>query len=188
AVWSVLGMTYAFWARYLEAFDSVRVVARLVEVPVADPRWLRADGAGVTFAAVPSYHGPLQYFLRRGKIRRAVAESFMPGDVVILRLSTMLADAILPRLLDAHHPYAVEVIGDPWDTFSPGAVRHPLRPFFRRWFSHRVRTQCRGAAAAAYVTQEALQRRYPAAPGSLMTGFSDVQLPPEAFVAAPRPA
>lgn len=186
AVWSVQGMAYSFWTRYLEVFDSVRVAARMVEVPVAEPRWLRADGPGVSFAAVPSYRGPLQYLLRRGKVRRAVAESFRPGDAVILRVGTVLADALLPGLLKAHHPYAVEVIGDPWDTFSPGAVKHPLRPFFRRWLSHRLRAQCRGAGAAAYVTEEALQRRYPAAPGSMMTGFSDVELPPEAFVTTPR--
>jgi len=186
AVWSVMGMAYSFWTRYLEVFDSVRVAARVLDVPVADPRWLRSDGPQVTFWPVPSYRGPLEYALRRGKIRRAAAESFRPGDAVILRVGSVLADALLPRLQKARHPYAVEVIGDPWDTFSPGAVKHPLRAFFRRWFAHRLRVQCAGAGAAAYVTEEALQRRYPASPGSLMSGFSDVQLPPEAFVAGPR--
>jgi glycosyltransferase involved in cell wall biosynthesis len=186
AVWSAVGAAYPFWSRYLEVFDSVRVAARLVEVPFAEARWLRVDGPGVTFAAVPPYHGPLQYALRRGTIQRAVAGSFQPGDAVILRVGSVLADALLPQLLKARHPYAVEVIGDPWDTFSPGAMKHPLRPFFRRWFAHRLRAQCLGASAAAYVTEAALQRRYPAAPGSLMAGFSDVELPPEAFVAAPR--
>lgn len=187
AVWSVVGMAYSFWARYLDVFDSVRVAARITEVDAAEPRWRRADGPNVSFAAIPPYRGPLQYALRRGRIRRAAAGSFLPGDAVILRVGSVLADALLPGLRKAGHPYAVEVIGDPWDTFSPGAMKHPLRAFFRRWFSHRLRAQCRGAAAAAYVTEEALQRRYPAAPGSLMAGFSDVELPPEAFAAAPRP-
>ncbi len=188
AVWSVVGMAYSFWARYLEVFDSVRVAARISEVAAAEPRWRRADGPHVSFAAIPPYRGPLQYALRRRRIRRAAARSFHPGDAVILRVGSVLADALLPGLRKTGHPYAVEVIGDPWDTFSPGAMAHPLRPLFRRWFSHRLRAQCWGAGAAAYVTEEALQRRYPAAPGSLMTGFSDVELPPEAFVAAPRPA
>jgi glycosyltransferase involved in cell wall biosynthesis len=186
AVWSMMGMAYSFWTRYLEVFDSVRVVARVVDVPAAEPRWLRSDGPQVTFWPVPSYRGPLQYGLRRGRIRRAAAESFRPRDAVILRVGSVLADALLPRLRKEHHPYAVEVVGDPWDTFSPGAVKHPLRAFFRRWFAYRLRVQCAGAGAAAYVTEEALQRRYPASPGSLMAGFSDVQLPPEAFVATPR--
>jgi glycosyltransferase involved in cell wall biosynthesis len=187
AVWTAVGQAYSFWARYLEVFDAVRVVARLVDVPVADPRWLRADGPSVTFVAVPPYHGPMEYALRRGEIRNAVVRSFSAADAVVLRVGSVLADAVLPRLMKEGHPYAVEVIGDPWDTFSPGAMKHPLRAFFRRWFAHRLRAQCSGASAAAYVTEEALQRRYPAAPGSLMAGFSDVELPPEAFVAEPRP-
>jgi len=186
AVWTVVGMAYSFWKRYLEVFDSVRVAARIVDVPAAEARSVRADGPGVTFAAVPPYRGPFQYALRRGKIRRAVVEAFQPGDAVILRVNSVLADAILPQLRNVGHPYAVEVIGDPWDTFSPGAVKHFLRPFFRWWFSRRLRAQCWGAGVAAYVTEEALQRRYPAAPGSRMSGFSDVELPPEAFVSSPR--
>jgi glycosyltransferase involved in cell wall biosynthesis len=186
AVWTVMGPAYSFWTRYLEVFDSVRVAARVEDVTVRDPLCFRSDGPGVTFAAVPPYRGPMQYALRRDRIRKAAAASFQPGDAVILRVSSVIADALLPPILRAGHPYAVEVIADPWDTFSPGAVKHPLRAFFRRWFAHRLRTQCLGASAAAYVTEQALQRRYPAAPGSLMTGFSDVELPPEAFVSAPR--
>jgi glycosyltransferase involved in cell wall biosynthesis len=179
-------MAYTFWTRYLEVFDSVRVAARVQDVLAAEPRWLRSDGPQVTFWPIPSYRGPLQYALRRGRIRCAAANSFRPGDAVILRVGSVLADALLPRLRKARHPYAVEVVGDPWDTFSPGAVKHPLRAFFRRWVAYRLRVQCAGSGAAAYVTEEALQRRYPASPGSLMAGFSDVQLPPEAFVASPR--
>jgi glycosyltransferase involved in cell wall biosynthesis len=186
AVWSVMGMGYSFWARYLEVFDSVRVAARITDVPVAEASWLRVDGPRLTFAAIPPYKGPLQYFLRRSAVRKAAAASFVPGDAVILRVGSVLADALLPLLRRLDYPYAVEVVGDPWDTFSPGAVKHPLRPLFRRWFAHRLRVQCAGAAAAAYVTEAALQRRYPAGPGAWMSGFSDVELPPEAFTPSPR--
>src|SRR6188768_2762106 len=110
AVWSLVGMAYSFWLRYLEVFDFVRVVARVVDVPVAPPTWLRSDGMYVTFSAVPAYRGPLQYALRRSAVRRAVDESFTPGDAVILRLGSVLADALLPRLRKAGHPYAVEVV------------------------------------------------------------------------------
>src|SRR5262249_10847974 len=51
----------------------------------------------------------------------------------------------------------------------------------------RLRHQCATACAAAYVTQHALQRRYPTAPGAFSTYFSDVDLPAAAFVGAPRP-
>jgi hypothetical protein len=186
AVWSTTGCAYGFWSRYREVFDTVRVVARVADTPSADPRWLRADGPGVSFAPIPSYIGPRQYLFRRGAVRRAVQEAFVPGDAVILRVGSVLAEALLPWLKKHHYRYAVEVVSDPWDVFSPGAVRHPLRPFFRRWFASRLRSTCTGASAAAYVTEAALQRRYPPAPEISSTGCSDVALPPESFVDSTR--
>jgi len=182
AIWSTSTCAYPFWLRYREVFDSVRVVARVGDVTAAKPTWLRADGPGVSFAAIPTYVRPQQYLFRRGEVRRDVQDAFVPGDAVILRVGSVLADALLPKLNKLRIPYAVEVVSDPWDVFSPGSVRHPLRPFFRRWFAHRLRVQCRGAAAAAYVTESALQHRYPPGPGVTATGCSDVELPREAFV------
>jgi glycosyltransferase involved in cell wall biosynthesis len=85
------------------------------------------------------------------------------------------------------YPYAVEVVADPYDVFAPGSVKHPLRPFFRWRSPRRLRTDCAGACAAAYVTREALQRRYPPAPGAFSTHYSSVDLPDSALIAEPRP-
>jgi glycosyltransferase involved in cell wall biosynthesis len=185
AIWSTSTCAYPFWQRYRDVFDNVRVVAQVADVTAAKPSWLRADGPGVSFAAIPTYVGPRQYLFRRGEVRRAVREAFIPGDAVILRIGSVLADALLPRLRENQYPYAVEVVADPWDVFSPGSVNHPFRPFFRRWFPHRLRAQCRGASAAAYVTEAALQHRYP--PGIYSRGCSDVELPRDAFVDFSRP-
>ncbi|MFQ5928044.1 MAG: glycosyltransferase, partial [Terriglobia bacterium] len=74
----------------------------------------------------------------------------------------------------------------PYDAYAPGAIKHLLRPLFRRWFSHRLRRQCAAACAAAYVTAEALQRRYPPGPGVFQTDYSSIELPEEAFIPKPR--
>jgi glycosyltransferase involved in cell wall biosynthesis len=71
-------------------------------------------------------------------------------------------------------PFGLEVVGDPYDAWSPGAVYHPLRPFCRWWFTKRLQEQCRRAAAVAFVTQRALQQRYPA--NSYSVGVSDVEI------------
>jgi len=182
-IWSTSSSSaYPFWLRYRDAFDSVRVVARVADVAAAKPDWLRADGPGVSFAAIPDYLGARQYLFRRGEVRRAVQDAFVPGDAVFFRDGTVLSDALLPKLRELGYPYAVEVVSDPWELYSPGAMHHPLRPFFRRWFAHRLRVQCEGAGAAAYVTESALQHRYPPGPGAYSTGCSDVDLPREAFV------
>jgi glycosyltransferase involved in cell wall biosynthesis len=87
-----------------------------------------------------------------------------------------LACVLIPTLLRRGQPFALEVVGDPYDAFSPGALKHPLRPFLQHWFARELRQQCRRAIAAAYVTTEALQRRYPVGPHGRTFVFSDVHL------------
>jgi glycosyltransferase involved in cell wall biosynthesis len=80
----------------------------------------------------------------------------------------------------------VEVVGDPYDVFSPGASKHILRPVFRWWLTSNLQRQCRQACAVTYVTRSALQRRYPPGPGAFATYFSDAELPDDCFADAPR--
>ncbi len=186
AIWTQTMFARPFWSRYLAVFDAVRVVARLREVATVPETWQRADGDGVSFAALPFYIGPWQYLRQRRRLTEAAVAAVGPADAVIFRVPSAIAGQIEPALLRTGHPYGVEALGDPYDVFAPGAVRHPLRPFFRWWFPKRMRRLCAGAAATGYVTEHALQRRYPPAPGSCTTYYSDVELSAETFVAAPR--
>jgi glycosyltransferase involved in cell wall biosynthesis len=186
-VWTQTMFARPFWSGYLAAFDAVRVVARVRDVPSVPEGWQRADGDGVSFAPLPHYIGPKQYVLRLPELQRALRAVVRPDEAVIMRVPAIIAAQLRPSLRRAGHPYGLEVLGDPYDVFAPGAVRHPLRPLFRRLFSQWQRTLCQQAAAVSYVTERALQRRYPPAPGAFATFYSDVQLPDEAF-AAPRAA
>lgn len=184
AVWTQTQFARPSWAPYLAAFDSVRVVARVRPVEQPTAGWKRADGDGVAFVPTPYYVGPWQYLLRRSGVARAVRAAVTPDDAVLLRVPSILGTLLATTLLRAGHPYAVEVVGDPYDVFAPGASRHPLAPFFRWLLPRRLRWVCRHAATAAYVTREALQRRYPCPGGE--AGFSDVEIPDAALVAGPR--
>ena len=183
-VWTQVQFPYDFfWAHFLSAFDEVRVVARVRDVPAVAPGWLRADGPNVSFAAVPYYHGPAAYARRYAAIARALKQSVGPADAVILRVPSQIGTQLL-AYQPAGRPFALQVVGDPHDVLAPGAFEHPLRGFFRWWYSRQMRRQCRRAAAASYVTREALQRRYPC-PGYTVS-FSDVQIPAAAVAKAPR--
>lgn len=188
AVWTDGPFGYSFFGRYLRVFDQVRVIARLAEVTHAERDWARADGDRIGFRAFPYYVGPRQYLARRGAMRRAAESLLPPGEAVILRVPSQLAVTLAPTLRRHARPYGVEVVGDPYDAFAPGAHRHPLRQLFRRYGLFHQEKLCRLAAAAAYVTEHALQKRYPPAPDAYTTHYSSVELPPEAFVAEPRPA
>ena len=187
AVWTQAAFAYPFWTRYLEVFDIVHPVARVHEVEAIPSDWLRADGPGVAFASLPHYLGPVEYLLRAGAVSRAVRVALAPPAAVILRIPSQIAVVAHSVLRVQGRPYGVEVVGDPYDVFAPGAVRHLLRPYFRWSFTRRLRALCTGASAAAYVTAGTLQRRYAPAPDAFITHYSSVELTDAAFTTTPRP-
>ena len=89
-------------------------------------------------------------------------------------------------LRSTNRPYGVEVVGDPYDAFSPGTGLHPLRGLFRRRHCRRLKDQCARASAAAYVTGGTLKKRYPPAPETFTATYSSVELPEEFLAAQPR--
>jgi glycosyltransferase involved in cell wall biosynthesis len=186
AVWTQTQLFYPVWEPYLTVFDEVRVVARVRDMPSVPPDWRRADGPCVSIAAVPYYIGPWQYLLRARGVRRAARQAIGPNDAIIIRGSSPDLNAVEAMLRRSGRPYGIEVVGDPYEAFAPGAVRHPLRGFFRWWFTRLLRRLCRHACAASYVTERTLQERYPCLGRTFHS--SDVQIPEAALMAEPRPA
>lgn len=175
SVWTPAQFPYVFWHRYLEVFEGVCVVARVRTVSSVPPTFVRSDGPGVMFAPVPYYIGPSQSFRVLPALIHACANAVGDDSAAILRIPSPIGTWVHRALRRKARPYAVEVVGDPYDSLSSGSVRHPLRPFFRWWLTRAQRHQCAGACAAAYVTARALQRRYPC--GGYAVGVSDVELP-----------
>ncbi len=184
--WTNAGFTYSFWQRYLEVFDEVCIIARVNDVVELAKDVRRADGKAVYFLPLPHYVGPLQYSTKVHHISSIAKQVAKNKDAVILRASSPIANLLSPKLKKYKHPYAVEVLGDPYDVFAPNVVEHPLRPFFRWWLPRQLRDQCWNAMAVSYVTRYALQKRYPAGKSTFSTWFSDVDLPNSAFVEKPR--
>ncbi len=178
-------LQYAFWTRYLEVFDGVRLLARALPCDEPPAGWRQASGPGVEPVVVPYYEGPVQYLVALRGLRAAIRPALATSEAVALRLPCPLATQVW-RLLEPGRPYSVEVVGDPYDVFSPGAVRHPLRPFFRWWFPLQVRRQCGNACAAAYENATALPARYPPGPDAFTTSYSSIRLLEEAFAGGPR--
>lgn len=187
-VWSTTAQDHGFWSRYLNTFSSVRVVGRVLAVADAPADAKPVLGPGVEVWPVPHYRGPLQYLTRRASVARALVGSASPGDAVILRIPSPLGSVLAAHLERRGQPFGVQVVGDPHVVFAPGVVDHPLRPLLRWKYTRAQQRQCRQAVCASYVTQSYLQDRYPPAPGSPSFTESGAYLPPEAFVAGPRPA
>ena len=177
------GRGYSFWARYLDVFDSVTVIGRLspqrgfLSTPV--------EGPGISLVPLEGYTGPEQLLWRLKRLKHQVRSACACEAAVIARAPGMVATLVLNEL-EKQRVYALEVVGDPYDAFGPGTVKHPLRPFFRRWFTYQLRRQCARASAVSYVTARALQHRYPPAPTAFSTHYSSVELPDYAFLSSPR--
>jgi glycosyltransferase involved in cell wall biosynthesis len=184
AVWTQGINAYDFWTRYLTAFDRVKVLARIYDVPRPEPDWRRADGPSVGFVTVPNYLGPWQYLGKALPVRRALRAAVGERDAAIMRVSSHIAGCLQPWVVRGRRPYGLEVVNDPYDLFAPGSVRYALRPFFRWWFARQLRGQCRSACGVAYVTETTLQRRYPCARYSV--GMSDVEISEDALVGNPN--
>jgi glycosyltransferase involved in cell wall biosynthesis len=198
--WTITQCPYDFYREYLEVFDSVRVISRAFSVPRAEENFLPVEGPGVEFYAMPGYKGPIGFLRKRSEVSRRAAEAVPPQSAALFRLPSQIGNSVEAWLHRRGLPYAVEVVADPWDVFSPAANQHPVAPVARHYYTRKLKQQCRRAVAVSYVTQSYLQKRYP--PRSLdpaherdfaarentqfSMAVSDVNLSQEAFVSNPR--
>lgn len=174
---------YSFWTRYLDVFERVEILARALPASHVEPRWKRVDGERVGFVTVPHYLGPAEFLRNVPGVASAIAKAANTRGAVILRLASVLGVLLDRRLAAEARPFGVELVGDPYSTFAPGATRHPARPVLRRLFTYSTRALCRRACAVAYVTKHDLQQRYPASPSAFTTNYSSIELAESAFVA-----
>ncbi len=177
---------YHFWTRYLDVYDEVQLMVRAKRCALPPEGWVKATGPNVRAVPLPYFEGPWQFARVRLGLKRVIRQALFSAEAIQLRLPCTIGTEVV-RSLEPRRPYGAEIVGDPYDVFAPGSVKHPLRPFLRWWFTRQLRQQCVGACATAYVTQSALQRRYPSAPDSFATHFSSVTLTGDAFVTEARP-
>jgi glycosyltransferase involved in cell wall biosynthesis len=167
-----------FWERYLDVFSHVTVAARTTAASADDhARRPPIEGPRVTVAALPDYHGPWEYLQARAGVRAALRRAVAEADALCLRAPGPIA-ATAWRLR-GRRPFAVEVVGDPREALAPGAVQSVVRPLARHRLTRELAAMCRTAAAVAYVTDEGLPVRYPAA--DWWTSYSSLDLADEAF-------
>lgn len=186
SIWTQTMFSSSYWQRYLEIFDAVQVVARVRPVEHPSPGMQQVNNDQISFTALPYYVGPVEYLQKARAVQQAARSAFQPGDAVMLYSASPICMALKHYLEALRYPYGIYLIADPYDVFAPGAVLHPTRPFFRWWVPHQTRHLCRDATVAGYITDDALQRRYPPIEAQFTTTFSMAELPPAAFVNTPR--
>lgn len=167
----------SFWKRYTKVFDSLAIICRVTVGESIPKGWEIVNREGVEVAALPEYRGPYQYLKQRHNIHRIIHETLHVDDTIILRVSGNISNKVWQQL-PAGYPFGVEVVADPWNSLARGNVRTVGRPYFRWQFTRILKKQCQQASAASYVTEHALQQRYPANKNAYTTHYSSIDLNP----------
>jgi len=184
SIYSLNVCDYTFWQRYLKVFDEVVVFARVVEVDETELQKQPANGAGVRFKPLPYFIGPWQYLRNLPALNRLARDSLGEAEAFILRIPGTVASLVWRYLRKNNVPYGIEVTGDPWEALSIENVSSLAGPVARFLMTRNTKIQCRGAAAAGYVTEKLLQLKYPCRCWS--THFSSIELPDSTIVGEER--
>jgi glycosyltransferase involved in cell wall biosynthesis len=177
-------VNHRFLKRYSEVFEEVVLVARFSNNSSKfDARErVYADGDKISLVPLPDYSGLWEYLRESFKVRARIRDAVRSADAAILRVPGQIGTLAWKELRKESRPFCLEVVGDPWDVFSPASFRSFARPLMRRISVYNLRAQCKEALGVAYVTKSALQLHYPA--GGWTTHYSSVYLPSEAFITA----
>jgi glycosyltransferase involved in cell wall biosynthesis len=177
------------WNLYLNIFPHVYIMARVFpdEKYKGKEEYL-SSANGVTFIELPYYVGLEQflskYFRLKKKIQQAV--NMHKNDHYICRVPGTISNIAIKELKKINKNYAVEVVGDPDDVFSKGALKHPLRPLIRKLSTANLKKVVNGCSAALYVTEHALQKKYLAENAHFITSATNVMLKENELLDKPK--
>ena len=155
-VWAKTLYGYNFWIRYLNVFDSIDVVSRMEEVPeyvVKD--YIESSGPNVSFRKLPMAIGMKQYLQRWGEFVSMARHAVEGEKCAIIRIPSVSAFFVERQIINKHIPYCVEVVVDPETAYAENIGAKIL-------FKYLLKKSVVRANGASYVTQHALQAKYPA--------------------------
>lgn len=160
-VWVKTIYGYDFWKRYLNVFDEIRIAARVRDEEKIEEKVLLASGENVEFFQLPQYRGAKEYVIRYLDIMKAVHGVADGCNCAIFRIPSPISDLVKKEVVKKGIPWATEIVNDPWDNFAPGAFKSIFRSIYRIKFTNQVKSYALKANGVSYVTQFALQERYP---------------------------
>lgn len=175
--------SYQLWQNYFSVFSKVIVVARVDYDEFHEEKSAYiASGENVKFIELPYFIGLKNYLKNFSKVKVKMQEILQVENAAYLcRVPGNIGHTAIKILLKNKKKYGVEVVGDPWDVFAPGIVKHPLRPIIRIKSFNRLKFDVKNASASLFVTEKYLQKRYPPALNTFTVGISDVILEEEDF-------
>lgn len=162
--------------RYLRWFDHVTVAGRAGRMDgLTVDRLNRLDSQGLEMVALPNLSGITARLKSLQRVRMTLLDLINQHDAVIARMPTQLGLETIRLASAANKPVAVDLGGCAWDGLRAyGSLKARL---FAPLSLRQVQSAISRTQWVSYVTQEYLQKRYPAAQGARTIGCSNVDLP-----------
>ena len=167
------------WHRYKEYCDDLTVMLRKEEtvysVEEARNRFNPFDPTIAHYYMLPDVYRPVKNAFNL-KLRREIAQKIkqevQKADKIIIRsIGTYYTDTALTYARKFQKPHLVEVTGFSWEAYWYHSLRGKFYAFFNEIQCRRL---LKDVPYAVYVTEDALQKRYPNKGRSI--GCSDVEL------------
>lgn len=172
-----------FWSRYAEMFDEVVVVTRVGDWEAKNG--YKIAGPKVRVLELPNIRKLSQMVLFLPKLL-GIFFSLPRDSSYIFRIPGFITTIAWMIIRLRGIPFGVEVVADPLDNLQKGAGTLPLRSVLKVFQVWATKSQCLSAAVSSYVTESALQRRYPPAKGKPTYHYTSLNLEDVDFVAAPK--
>lgn len=154
-VWSKTIYGYEFWKRYLDVFDTITVASRMGDASYDEVEgYLRSDGEKVTFAPMPMVRGMKGYVKNVGAFISSSRKAVRGKACAIIRLPSIAATFVVEAFKRERKPYILEVVVDPQNAYADNWLAAKL-------FTAHLKKVCLNANGVSYVTQFALQEKYP---------------------------
>jgi glycosyltransferase involved in cell wall biosynthesis len=174
----------SFFQRYLDEFEEVIIVGRVQEVSSTDSAFRRVNKEGILFFPLKDFVGISGLFKNMlsilKRLNALVRKTNKQDSTFILRTPGIIADLVWLSLTARKLYYGVEVVSDPFDMYGKKSVGVSFSSLFQKIGAFNTKKQCEHALTSAYVTKEALQRRYP--PGNKYTySYTSLNLDERAF-------
>jgi glycosyltransferase involved in cell wall biosynthesis len=175
----------AFGKRYLDVFSEVEIIGRLFQVEDESAR--PVEGDGVRFFALPGRHGALGFAKNLLYALKIAFKKSVKNESYILRIPGTIPSIFFFVLLFKKIPFSVEVAADPYDSYSKKSLNgHAFSSVIQTLFVFLVKYQCKKAEASVYVTEKALQSKYPPGNPAKSFSFTSLDLKESSFVLKPR--
>ena len=161
------------WHRYLSVFSHVHVFARVCSRQDCSGMYF-AGGENVSYIEIPYYVGPGEYLKKYWAVCNVIEQNALPGRAYICRVPGRIGEMLAASLRRKNIPYAVEVVGDPWDVMESIGGRWSF--ILKRIGFYQLQHVVKHSSVSLYVTQTKLQSRYPSAKGVETYGISNVKI------------